>query len=160
MQRITIPEFAIEETQTRQSHFLDGENPTIFLAADLEQTFLTSLISQYLADYFGSPGLKGDIALILNTPEDYLAEIFRVMWRIPDLPTSWTQRFNDEPLPSQLVQNLELEFMDVSELEMSQTEADDIMDIINTASRMKDHMQVDHLSDSESEMELELGSNK
>lgn len=157
MQRITIPEFAIKETQTRQSHFVDGENPTIFLAADLEQSFLISLISQYLADYFGSPGLKGDIGLILNTPEDYLAEVFRVMWRIPHLPASWTQRFNDEPLPSQLV---ELECMGASESEMSQTEADDIMSIINAASHMKDHMQVDYLSDSESEMESELGSNK
>lgn len=110
------------------SHVDDDENVglTIFIAANQEQSFVKSLIAQHLADYFNVQNLKGDISFILSTPEDLISELLCITMAIPELPKNWIQRLNNEPIPAHLTADL-----DLSDSDMSQQEADDIMQAIN-----------------------------
>jgi len=127
IQHITVPAFGISETQPLASHVRHEENSglTIFVAANQEQSFVRSLIAQHLASHFNVQNLKGDISFILSTPEDLLSNLLSFMMMIPELPKTWMQRFNKEQAPSHLTAGL-----DLSDSDMSQLEADDIMQAI------------------------------
>ena len=133
IQHITVTQLGIEETQFRTTHFVDGEAPTIFVAADLEQSVSTSFISQHLAEYFGCPSLKGDVALILGTPERYLGELLTITLKIPELPNVWIQSFKADQLPIHLQHHIEIDdvLTESPMTDMSQKEAANIMGIIN-----------------------------
>ena len=117
---------------------MDDGTPTIYIAADTEHNFAISLISQHLADYFGSPNLRSDIALILSTPEHHLDELFKVMLEVPDLPKSWTEKFEADSPPPYLVPDPQQPFVAQIEVasserpakEMSAKEAEDIISLI------------------------------
>jgi hypothetical protein len=92
--QIQTPEFSIDETQLRKTHFVDSDNPTIYIAEDTEPSLATSFISQHLATYFLSPPLAGDIALILNTSPRSLGQLLTDLLNIPSLPEDWRTNFS------------------------------------------------------------------
>jgi hypothetical protein len=157
IQNIIVPGFGIDETQSLTTHFADDENGAIiFVTADLEQGFAKSLITQHLADYFKARNLKGDISLILNTPEHHLSELLRVILRIPELPKSWMPRFDNEPFPDYFTEVSKTDAMDLSDSDISQTEANDIMNAINAALQ-EDRFRPNIIFETEP-MEREMGT--
>ena len=133
VQEIAIPEFGIHKTQSQATHLVHGEHPTIFIALDSESPhFTTYLISHSLAELFGVPTLRSDIALILNTPEHRIDNSFWCLLNVPELPSAWITIFEASPPPSHLNPLQTSRVESNSELEMSVEEADDIVQFINT----------------------------
>lgn len=141
VQHIKITEFGIDETQQRTTHFVDDDNPTIFIVTGTETSLATSFISQHLAHYFQSPTLKSDIALILNTPQCSLSGLLKGVMDVPELPESWTESFDADPVAVDLIENSESEISGQIEslsVEISPNEVKNIFHIVQATIREDD----------------------
>ena len=130
-QRIIIPEFGIEEKQSRQAHIYGGEHVIYISRKSGTGRHATFYLSEQLAAYFaGQPELRLDINAILQEDDDMMDELLTMVLGLPELPASWIKsvshtdegflqtdrdRSDDVPTPDfgplsreQLVQNLKL----------------------------------------------------
>lgn len=137
VQEIVIPEFGIQKVRSQPTHLVNGDCPIIFIASDSESPhFTTHMISHSLAELFGIPSLRSDIALILDAPERQIDDNFWGFLNVPELPTAWITTFEASTPPSHLntFQTSQMSTYRVessSEVEMSSEEAEDIIHFIN-----------------------------
>ena len=108
VQHIILPDFGIDETQRRASHFVDDETPFIVIDDDTNVNTAKVLISSHLAKYFDSPASESDIFVILVLPKEDLEELLKTKMDLPALPRSWSRSFESETSPADVVENTDL----------------------------------------------------
>jgi hypothetical protein len=142
IQSIVIPDFGIYESQTRTSHFVDGDDPTIFIAADTKHSLAMSFISQHLAIYFGLNNLAHEIADILKTEVPCLDELLRNVMHVPTLPNSLTEDLETNSLLAHLTEDPVADISEDSKWQgvgFSKQDAEEIIEIVQSAVSEEDH---------------------
>jgi hypothetical protein len=145
---IQIPESGICDTNPLETYFSDGDGPTIFVTAGVDRNSLNSMLSQYIAEYFGAKELKESIRHILETPEDKLGAL-----ELPDLPDDWEQQLENEFLQKHLEMDSEAD-----ETYLSKAEASDIMTIVSSALKGTSILDTDVFDMESADEEMDIDS--